>query len=325
MRKLWILLNIVIFAILVFVLIQPQLRARRIKEITIIYDKSVNSLPLFVAMENGYFDSLKLKVTLQETEKLGEEVERVGRGAMGAGFGTTWDLFALKASGSPEIFRIIYNVKSTIDNPQTALVAPKGKPIRSIKDLNRKGVRIGFLKDTRQMDMLRYILESEKFKTENYTLMAFTREELLDTMTYKIVDAILVTEPYRTYLIQKNMVNMIEDGILEKRIMSPLFVGVGYTSKVNVQLNKDGVARLVQAINNSIDFIRKEPQKSLEILAKNIGMENLAGANIPTFEKYSEITDVGEITKTVKKYIELQLMFREADFANSILKKEELQ
>ncbi|MDI6851633.1 MAG: ABC transporter substrate-binding protein [bacterium] len=325
MRKVWIILDIVLFAVIVFVLSYPRIQAAKIKEIKIVHYRSINALPVYVAMENGYFDSLKLKVTLEETEKLGDEVERVGRGAFGAGAGTYWDIFALKASASPEIFRIVYNTKSSIDNPQYALVAPKNKPVKSFRDLSRKGIKIGYLKDSRQADMLRYIFTNEKIKEDNYSLVALTQAEMMDTMSLRFVDALLVTEPYRTYLIKKNLVNLVEDGILEKRVMAPFLCGVGFTSKVNVQLNQEGVRRFAEALSMAIDFIRKEPQKSQEILRKYMELQDTFSVNIPVFEKYTEITDVAEIDRTIQKYIEMQLMFREVSFNNSILRKEEIQ
>jgi ABC-type nitrate/sulfonate/bicarbonate transport system substrate-binding protein len=325
MRKVWIILDIVLFAVLVFVLSYPQIQAAKVKEITIVQYKSINALPLYVAMENGYFDSLKLKVTLQETDKLGEEVEKVGRGAFGAGAGTPWDLFALKASASPDLFRIVYNAKSSIDNPQSALVAPKNKPVRTFRDLARKGIKIGYLKDSRQMDMLRYMLSAENIKEDNYSLVALTPAEMKDTMALRFVDALLVTEPLRTYLIRNKLVNIVEDGVLERRIMSPFLCGLGYTSKVNVQLNKEGVRRLAEALNMAIDFIRKEPQKTQEIVRKYMELQDTFSVNIPVFEKYTELTDVSEIDRTVKKYMEMQVIFREVNFSNSILRKEEIQ
>jgi len=325
MRKVLVLINILLFGVLVFILIQPQIQKAKVKEITIIYNKSVGSLPLFVAQELGYFDSLKLKVSLEEVDKPGDEVERVGRGAKGAGFGTNWDLFALKASADPTLFKIIYNAKSSIDNPQTALVSAKNKNIRSIRDLSRKGIKIGYLKDSRQMDMLRNILAEEKIPEGNYSLMPFSAQELMDTMTLKFADVLLVTEPVRSYLISKNLVNVIEDGFLERRIQTPFLYALAYTSKVNIQLNRDGVARLANAINNAIDFIRKEPQKAQEILKKYLGIEGDVSINIPVFEKYTEISDASEINRTIKKYMDMQIIFREADFSNSILRKEEIQ
>jgi ABC-type nitrate/sulfonate/bicarbonate transport system substrate-binding protein len=325
MRKLLVVINIILFAILVFILSYPRIQAAKIKEIKVIYTKNVSALPLFVALENGYFDSLKLKASLEEVDKPGDEVERVGRGALGAGFGTSWDLFALKASASPEIFRVIYNVKASVTEPQSALVSPKNRGIRSFRDLTRKGVRIGYLKDSRQMDMIKYVMATEKVREDNYTLMPFSYAEMKDTNTLRFVDAMLVMEPLRTYLIKKNLVNVVEDGFLERRILTPFLTGVGYTSRVNVQLNKEGVARLAEGLNKAIDYIRKDPQSAQKILRKYIEIEDTFTVNLPTFEKYSELTDVAEINRTVQKYIEMQVMFREVSFGSSILRKEEIQ
>ncbi|MGB9823648.1 MAG: ABC transporter substrate-binding protein [Candidatus Hydrothermia bacterium] len=325
MRKVLVLINILLFAVLVFILIQPQIQAARVKEIKVIYARNTAALPFFVANEMGYFDSLKLKVSMEEVDRAGEEVERVGRGALGAGFGSSWDQFALKASADPTIFRIIYNAKSSVDNPQTALVSHKTKGIRTFKDLSRKGIKIGYLKDTRQAEMLKYILAAEKISENNYSLMAFTANEMIDTMTLKFVDVMLVSEPVRSYLISKGIVNVVEDGVLERRVMTPFLVGLGYTSKVNVQLNKDGVARLVNALNMAIDLIRKDPQKAQEILRKYVNIEEPITINLPVYEKYSEITDVADIKRTVQKFMEMQFLFREVDFTNSILKREDIQ
>lgn len=326
MKKVLIIVNILLFVVLVFILSYPRIQAGRVKEISIVYNKNINSLPLFVAQENGYFDSLKLKVNLVEVGRPGDEVEQVGRGAMGAGFGTSWDQFALKASASPEIYRIIYNVKASITSPQSALVSPKNKNIRTFRDLTKRGTRIGYLRDTRQMDMIRYIMASERVPEENYNLMPYTFAEMKDENTLRFVDAMVVTEPLRTYLIKHNLVNVIEDGFLEKRVINPMMFGVGYTSRVNVQLNKDGVARLVESLSEAINFIRKDPQTAERILRKYLDLgEDTFSINLPTYEKYSEISDLTEINRTLQKFVEMQVMFREVSFDNSILRRDEIQ
>ena len=317
-------INFILALILVFILVYPEIQAKKVVEAQVLYTKNMGALPFLVAQEKGYFDSLRIKISAEEVVKGGEEVEMVGRGSKNAAFGTLWDLFAFKAAIRPEAYKIFYQVKSSVDNPQTALITLKKKRIRTLKDLKTKR-KIGYYKDSKIKQIIKYILGEMGIDPEIHSYIPLSLKEMQTALEENIVDVLVAVEPVRSELLKKNGIKIVDDGFIEKHVFSPYLYSTGFTSIVNVNLNRKAIKRLVLATEMAIDFIRKHPDKTVEIIRKSFGIEDTTVyVNIPSFEKYSEI-DPAEIRRLQDKLRDMQVLLREADYTGSLMKREDLR
>ncbi len=325
LNKILTVVNIILAAILVYILIQPKIQASKIVEAKIYYRDDVSATPLYIAEANGYFDSLKVKVTVEEIGKPGEDVENVLKGIGQLASGTDWGMFLFKAKARPGVYRIVANATSTISVPYTALLAPPKSKIKKLSDL--VGKKVGYLRGTKYEYLLRYALRSQGINDSlvEYTplMMSEMKNVFNPDSALVAVDAVLAVEPYRTLLIKQGA-RIIEDGFLEKYTVTPFPVGVTYTSVTNLQLRKNATQRVVKAINMAIDFMRKHPDSATAIVKTKLNVPEEVSLMLPTFEKYNEI-DPAQLDRYVDVLKKANVLFVDIETDSMMLSPEEIK
>ncbi len=303
MRKILPLINIVLAAILVYILIYPQIQARKIVQVTLKYEQNLSALPLFVAQEMGYFDSLRVKATIEEVAKPGSEVDEVTKSAVQAAFGLSGDEYFFKTGPRPSAYRLIYTCSSSEGLPQTALFVkrpPKRRRrrrrtrIKGIKDL--VGKRIGFLRGTHYDEILKYIVRKEELDPEKFHFTPLSGFEMDSALQKDLVDALVAVEPYRTILLNKpEEVKLVEDGFFEKHAITPFLLGVGFTSRVNIQLKRNATQRIIKAISMALKYIRTHPDSAVIIANNHLETPTDLVFPLPNYQGYNEIEIPGLI------------------------------
>ncbi len=325
LNKILTVVNIILAGILIYILLQPKIQASKIVEAKIYYRNDVSAAPLFIAEANGYFDSLKVKVSVEEVGKVGEDVENVLKGLGQLASGTDWGVFLFKAKVRPSAYRIVTNATSTISVPYTALLAPPKSRIRSLKDLI--GKKVGFLRGTKDEELVRYILRSSGINDSmvNFTpLMASEMRNIFNPESAMVaVDAVVAVEPYRSMLI-KSGARIVEDGFIEKHTVTPFPVGLSYTSITNLELQKNATRRVIQAMNMAIDFLRKHPDSATVIVKNRLNVPEDINLMLPTFEKYSEV-DAAQVDRYVEVLKNANVLFVDVPVDSMILSAEEIK
>ncbi|RKZ02122.1 MAG: hypothetical protein DRQ10_00685 [Candidatus Hydrothermota bacterium] len=324
LRKILTVVNVVLAAVLIYILIQPKLRARREVHADLVYRADITALPVFVAKANGYFDSLKVIIdNMKEPAKPGEDVLDVLKGKYIAGIGTDWGFFAFRAKDRPGAYRVVINATSTISMPYTALLVSPDSKIKSYKDLEGKSV--GFLRDTKHDQLFTYILKKEGVNADAVRMIALMRSEMPTVFSEEGMglDAVIAVEPYRTILI-KSGAKVLEDGVIEKKLLSPLPDGVIFTSIANLELKREATRRVINALNMAVDFIRKNPDSAVAILRSEFELPDTVVIPLPTFEKYDEV-DFGAVQRYLNTLKDAEILFYEVPADSFRLLPEEIK
>lgn len=261
--------NTLLALVLLYILIAPQLRERGRVEGNILVARSLGALPVWVAQEKGFFDSAGVQVTVDMSVRRAEEVDAVANGNAQFGAGTIWLSFVPATLRRPLAYRFFAFTESTVDRPVTALMVAtdrRGRPrFRSLKAL--EGKRIGYWRLTKDGDLLRTILEKEGLDVRSFVFLPFSLKDLARAFEEGKVDAAVVYEPVRSYLLATRKAAVLEDGFLEKRVGSPFFLDLVYTSQLNLTLGdkRRATIRMGQAINRAIQYIRQHPDEARTI------------------------------------------------------------
>lgn len=330
MRKILPIINIILALILIYILIYPQLKTKKVVSVNILYEQNIASLPLFVAQDLGYFDTLRVKIdTLREVEKPGKEVDAVTTSAAQAAMGLSGDGFIFKTGPRPDAYRLIYLCSSTEGAPATALFVkrpPKRKRrkkrIKGIKDL--VGKRIGYLRGTHYEDILKYIVKEEELDPNKFHFTPLSSFEMDSAIQKDLVDALVAIEPYRTMLLnQSEEVQLLEDGFFENHAVSPFLLGVGFTSNVNVQLKRNATQRILKAMSMAIKFIRTHPDSALAIADRHLEMPEDFTFALPNYSDYKEINIPGLI-RWASFLKDADVLLFDVDVEQYIFKPEEM-
>lgn len=261
--------NTILALILLYILVAPQLRERQRVGGIVLYAKSLGALPVWVAKEKGFFDSTGVKVTLEVAVRRAEEVDTVANAKAQFGAGTNWFSFVTATLRRPMAYRFFSFTQSSQNRPVTGLFVKadrRGRPqFRSLKAL--EGKRIGYWNLTKDGDVLRAILERENLDVRSLIFLAYSLPELARAIQEGKVDAVVAYEPVRSILMHTPGVALLEDGFIEKRVGSPFFLDLVYTSNLNLVLGEKRTAtiRIGQALQKSIQYIRSHPAEAREI------------------------------------------------------------
>ncbi len=325
LNKILTVVNIILAAILIYILVQPKIQASKTVEAKIYYRNDISAAPLFIAEANGYFDSLRVQVSVEEIGKAGEDVENVLKGIGQLASGTDWGYFLFKAKVRPGAYRLVSNVTSTISVPYTALLAPPKSRIKKLSDL--VGKKLGYLRDTKDEYLIRYALRSQGINDSMVSMVPLMRSEMKNVFnpdsSLVAVDAVLAVEPFRSILIKQGA-RIVEDGFLEKHTVTPFPVGVTYTAVTNLELRKNATQRVVKAIGMAIDFMRKDPDSATAIIRSRLDVPQEVDLSLPTYEKYNEI-DPDQINRYVEILKKANVLFVDIVADSMILSPEEIK
>ncbi len=325
MKFLLIIVNLILAAVLVLIIEYPVIKSRKIVDGTVTYTPTLTALPLFVAKEEGFFDSTKVNVKMVEAGINGNEVDDVKNGTYIAAFGTDWSNFVYKGAIKPDAFKIMYSTFSSIDMPYTALYGNPRIAYKGIKDL--KGKRIGYSSLTKDNKWVRYIYLQYGGKNKNdLTLLSLGVNEMDSAIIKKNVDFIVAREPEKSILgLDKRHNKLDENAFLEQYVQAPFPVGVGYTSIACLQFFPEPTKRISRAILMAVKYMRNHPDVASNIAHKYLNIDStVTNFNVPSFKIMDEI-DPSEITKTTDMMLKSEITLKEADFSRSILKPQEIK
>ncbi len=296
----WILgiIDTILAVILVYILIYPKIQASKVVNATVLYEEGLGSLPLYVAEDQGYFDSVRVNVNLQKVMHPGEEIDKLLKGSAHVAVGMNWIDFVYKSALRPQAMKVLYSMESTIESPYTALFYVKKrrrvyipKKINYKRFFRRHRIRvIGCLKRAKEERLMKYMLKQLGVDTRDLEFTEIDPANLDSVIAKKSVDLIVAYEPYRSYLMKMpSKVVLIDDAFFEKNIFSPYPDALGLTSVVNLKLSKKSVVRVKEALDMAINYIRKNPDDAMKILDRNLKLPDDLVFELPKIEKYDEI------------------------------------
>ncbi len=310
MTRILTLINLILLGILVYILVYPQIKARQEVEATVVYQQTPGALPLFVAEKLGLFDSVKVKVTAEEALLGPEVVDDVGKGKYQMLYGVDWANALFRMSARPEAYRVAFSANYSQSNPYASLVTLRKSRIRTLKDLLLK--RIGYPKGTRYNMVLKHYLKQEGLDPDKVSFIGLLPSEMTTALDRNYADALLVVEPYRSIVVRREDVRVLEDAVFTRRVVSPLPVFVGLTSIVNLNLTKAQVQRVYQATEQAIRYIRQFPDSAAQILRERFNLPEDAPVNLPQFETYQEI-DPTRLEAVIAHLKEAEVLFVDID------------
>lgn len=264
--------------------------------------KNVTHAPGYVAIEQGLFkkywgDNVKIDITAFDNGSdfsTALATDQIDLGFVGPGPSTNQYL-------KSKNFRII----SGSNNGGAVLVAGKDSGINSVKDLVGKTVAIPTKGSTNEIS-LRLLLQQNNLKVttdkSGVQIIARAPADTLVAMRQKEIDATLIPEPWGTQMEQEGIGKVITpwDQIPPKNGNYPLTILVA--SDKFLKDHRDLAKGAIQANADAIDFIKKNPDKSYELI--NNQLKALSGKGMDTNLIKAAISHLNLTTDVSKEAIE---------------------
>lgn len=283
--------------------------------VTIGYKKHVTYLPLFVAIEKGYFAENSLvanPVTFDTTNQMMAAVVSGDVQAIigGANIPTVLSVEE-KSPGTTKIF----NTLEVNNNTRiTCVLVNKDSEITKMSEL--KGKKAATLPGTFAVLWVDTALKIVGLSKEDIELQGIDTKLQLAALESKQIDVLFAIEPECTFAVNKGIAKIIYDEPLKhfgKSLTASIF-SVKFS-----EADPKTTEKIIKASDRAIDFIRQNPQESLAILAKytDYKPELLAGMKVPEYKKSNEL-DLEQIQSIADKLYDGGELKKEIQVADMI-------
>lgn len=250
-------------------------------------------LPVYVAIEKGFFAEQGLKAELVPMAGGAAILPAVAGGSLDLGVAATHSLVLARAQGFD--FKVVAD-GSYIAPKIVALVAHKDAGIRSYKDLEGKKVAINTLKAVGHI-FIKEMMERQggDIKKVHFVEIPFPR--MIGPLLNREVDAAHAAEPFVSVMLAEPALmnvgdhfEMVNPGGVLSHIVS---------TEAWIKKNSDLAARFARSVGKGVDYVYANMAEARQIIPKYTGLEGDVAQKI-ALTGYKKCLDLKNLQWTVE-------------------------
>ena len=289
--------------------------ARAAGKIQIGFWPIASGLPLYTALERGFFKEVGLDVEGLKFAGAQQVVEAMVAGRVhGSANGTASAALALGEIVSPGLFKIICSNPSNHKFVLDQFVVPKDSPVKSIAEL--KGMRIASGPGIQNVTLAKVILE--KNGIADAKIIELPIGQHVPAIAAGQIDACYTLEPTGTVGRLKGVARVLENGVISKYVLgradAPWFGGSASVTTAFLKDRPDDAKKYIAAYLKGVDFVRKNPDQVRQHLDGFTSIDASLVNEVPLagFTTYSEFTaaDVEAFQKFFDVFTERKIFTR---------------
>jgi len=248
--------------------------------ITITYLGGVNNLPLYVALEKGYFEDegINVKIIKLDSPNLIVDYVLSGRaefGAPGGPAGTT----AIAHHRSPGKLKIYNLAAESSERIGTDLIVKKDSDIKNVKDLD--GKNFGILPGIQFKILARHIMKQEGLDEENTRLIEIPLGSQIQALASGQIDAVLTLEPIGTIAVKKGVARHLVIAPIAYYVTDPWFGGAGIVNEDFVRKNPEITAKVIDIFSRATEEVNMNPDENRIYLPKYTPLDEELSKEVP--------------------------------------------
>jgi len=285
----------------------------------------VQGLPVYLALEKGYFKDVGLDVQLIKFQSpnqiidalLNGQVDLVSpSGAMGI-----IGIANLKQGGKLKI----YAAAGGDDEIQNdAILVKNNSLIKNIEDL--KGKKMGILPGIQWRTIAKDILAKNGLKIgsekDKVTLVELAPSLQVQALASGQIDSLLGVEPIPTIVKVKKIGKELIKKVTVKNISNPFYGGGGAIRSDFIKNNPDTTKKILEVLKKSINEINKNPNKARKYLKNYTPLNNETILKVPIskIKMYTDFTkqDIESVQKFYDIFLENNVVKNKINFEESI-------
>jgi NitT/TauT family transport system substrate-binding protein len=225
----------------------------------------LHHLPLWVALENGYFKDNGVDVTIAGIFRAGPEtMSAFGAGSLDMAYVGIAPTVTAVANKTARV-----RVLAQINTNGSAIIVAKTSPIRSILDLRGKTVAVPGV-STVQDFLLRKALTNKGLSLNEVNIIVLKPPEMIGALRTGQIDAFIAWEPYPSKAVTSGVGRVL---VVSKQIWPNHPCCVLVADDNFIKHNKNKIEAILKAHIKAINFIKNNPEEAVNIAAKYTGMD----------------------------------------------------
>lgn len=284
------------------------------------YKANVNYLPLFVALDKGFFSDEGLAVRTVRFDSTNTMVEAFAAGKIDATPTNNLVVAYSLENQHPGLFRL-YAIEFFTDNrhPENVVV-PINSSVSSWADL--AGKTIGINKGLAGRTLIRNFLTQEH--VPGVKIVELGDSVQLSALASGQIDALVSLDPNPTTAVHNGIGRFLVSGSVYKNIIgfSPAFSGSMISTRFLAD-RPDHAKRFLNAMKRAISFVEENPTEAKTILPKYISIDSDLAAKMSFGEQFffSDLTadQVLEIQRTADFFYGQKIIEQQVETAPLLL------
>lgn len=227
----------------------------------------VHGLPLYVAIEKGYFKDAGLEIEVVKFEAPNQIIDAIMTGQVdltspSGALGIT-GIANFKNPGKLKVYAVS---GGTSGNSGANFIVPVNSTLSSLSDL--RGKKLGILAGTIQWRTItREILEKNGLDMDkDLTIVELAPSVQVQALASGQVDALLALEPVPTTAVNTTAAKMWITDPTVKYIADPSWLGAGIVNVQFAEKNPNTTAKVIDIIGKAINEIEKNPDQYRQYL-----------------------------------------------------------
>jgi NitT/TauT family transport system substrate-binding protein len=239
-------------------------------------------LPLFLAVEKGYFREVGLDVEAVQFASAQQVAEGIIAGRLqGSGNGTASGALGLAEIASPGLFKILASNPSNEDLKLEQFIVAQDSPIQSIADLAGKRVASG--PGAQNKVIAEAVLKANGI--ENTEVLQLEIRQHVAALESGQIDAAYTLEPTGTIGEMNGLTRILENGVVSTYILgnpkAPWFGGSATLSTQFIEAYPEAAATYAEAYRRAIEEIRTHPDDVRQYLVGYTAIEGELVEKVP--------------------------------------------
>ncbi|HBU06682.1 MAG TPA: hypothetical protein DEB09_01215 [Candidatus Magasanikbacteria bacterium] len=224
------------------------------------------NLPLFVALEQGFFKQNGLNVEASEAVSPNDIVAALVSGKIDFAPVLAYPIIFPSAIQYPDTFKLFSSSEETESNYTANIITKKDSQINSYEDL--RGKKIGVYGGLVQVNFLKAILIGMKINVDEVEIVEINPKLQIQGLLAGEYDALSTTEPTSNIVLLSGQAKLVSDNPRVRYIMSPFPSTAAGLSAKFINENKVASRAVVQSLNQAIDFINSNPAEAKKAMLK---------------------------------------------------------
>lgn len=268
----------------------------------------VQGLPLFLALEKGYFIEEGIDVEWIKFEAPNQLIDALlARQIDITHTGGPMSIAAIVNAKQPNSLKIYAAAGGDTVVPNDSIMIRNGLEITSLQDL--KGKRIGILSGIQWRTIAQHIFAQNNLDKEDITLVELAPALQPSALASGQIDALLAIEPIPTIVKEKSIGTELIKTPTALYVANPFYGGAGVVSVQFLEDRPEVAMKVLKVLQRAVEEVKRNPNAARPYLQKYTALDQdlIQEVPIPIIKMFNDL-DTADIA-SIQKFLDIFLLY----------------